>query len=178
MTLADGKKLGIKTELVDYKTTSQNRSLVPLYGISDSLRDQYNELSLNFKDNYSIVFRAYNEGMAYRFVTRLPGEITVESEEVNIKLAGDYAAWLHPVGFESSSEEKYSYRPVSNFSGSDTATTSLPVLLEVPNGPRLAILEADLLDYAGLYLEAEGKDQPVLRGFYLLTRNAWSRVAT
>ncbi len=164
MTLADGKSPGTKTELVDYKTTSQNRSLVPLYGISDSLRDQYNELTLNFKDNYSIVFRAYNEGMAYRFVTRLPGEITVKSEEVNIKLAGDYPAWLHPVGFESSSEEKYSYRPVSQFSGSDTATTSLPVLLEVPNGPRLAILEADLLDYAGLYLEAEGKDQPVLKG--------------
>ncbi len=67
---------------------------------------------------------------------------------------------------------------MSQFSGSDTATTSLPVLLEVPNGPRLAILEADLLDYAGLYLEAEGKDQPVLKVFYRLTPNAWNRVVT
>jgi alpha-glucosidase len=164
LTLTDGKVLGKDTEVANTATASSNKAVKPLYSISDTLRDLYNELTLNFKDNYSVVFRAYNEGMAYRFVTRLPGEITVESEEVNFKLAGDYPAYFHPIGFESSSEEKYSYRTISNLADSDTSMTSLPVLVDVPNGPKLAIMESDLLDYAGLYLVAKGGSQPALTG--------------
>ena len=36
------------------------------------IRDHYNELRLNMEGGYSVVFRAYNEGAAYRFETALP----------------------------------------------------------------------------------------------------------
>ena len=155
MTLAGGNVLGRGTEVEKTATARSDKAVKPLYSISDTLRDRYNELTLHFKGNYAVTFRAYNEGMAYRFVTRLPGQITVESEEVQFNLAGNYPGYFHPVGFESSSEEKYAYRTVADQAGSDTSMTSLPVLLEVPGGPKIALLESDLLDYAGLYLTAD-----------------------
>ncbi len=164
MTLAGGNVLGRGTEVEKTATARNDKAIKPLYSISDTLRDRYNELTLHFKGNYAVTFRAYNEGMAYRFVTRLPGQITVESEEVQFNLAGNYPGYFHPVGFQSSSEEKYAYRTVADQAGSDTSMTSLPVLLEVPGGPKIALLESDLLDYAGLYLTADGGSQPALKG--------------
>jgi alpha-glucosidase len=164
MTLAGGDVLGRDTKVEKTATARSNKAVRPLYSISDTLRDRYNELTLHLEGNYAVVFRAYNEGMAYRFVTRLPGQITVESEEVQFNLAGNFPGYFHPVGFETSSEEKYSYRTVADQADSDTNMTSLPLLLEVPGGPKVAILESDLLDYAGLYLTATGGSRPALTG--------------
>jgi alpha-glucosidase len=164
MTLAGGNVLGRNTEVEKTDTAHSDKAINPVYSISDTLRDRYNELTLHFKGNYAVVFRAYNEGMAYRLVTRLPGQITVEAEEVQFNLAGNYPGYFHPVGFESSSEEKYTYRTVADLAGSDTNMTSLPVLLDVPGGPKIALLESDLLDYAGLYLMADGGSRPALTG--------------
>ena len=38
------------------------------------IRENYNELRIEIEGGYAIVFRAYNEGAAYRFETRLPGK--------------------------------------------------------------------------------------------------------
>ena len=58
------------------------------------LRENYNELRLEMEGNYAVVFRAYNEGTAYRFETSLPqDEVKVYNEEVSLNFAGDYSAY-------------------------------------------------------------------------------------
>lgn len=69
MTLAGDKKLGVNSNLQNAKTASVNKEVKPLYGISSTIKDQYNELTLNFRDKFSVAFRAYNSGAAYRFIT-------------------------------------------------------------------------------------------------------------
>jgi alpha-glucosidase len=69
------------------------KPVVPL--ISSSVKDEYNELLLEFKGNYALRFRVYNEGIAYRFETRIRGEIVVENERMDIVFSDDFTA-LYP----------------------------------------------------------------------------------
>ncbi len=162
MTLAGGKKMGVNSKLQNSKTASVNKEVKPLYGISSTIKDQYNELVLNFRDQFSVAFRAYNDGAAYRFITKLPGTITVESEEATFGFPGDYPTYFHITPFLSSFEEHYSRKKISELDSAGRMS-SLPVLVEVPNGPRVALLESDLLDYAGLFLKGS-KGSTVLSG--------------
>ena len=69
MQIDNGKTLGVssKPSIISAKTQSVNKTVkAPFYKRAE-IRDQYNELVLNFKGNYKVVFRAYNEGVAYRF---------------------------------------------------------------------------------------------------------------
>ena len=59
--------------------------------------------------NYAVVFRAYNEGAAYRFETSLPqNEVKVYGEEVSLHFAGDYTVYYpQEESFFSHNERKY-----------------------------------------------------------------------
>ena len=50
---------------------------------TSEIRDQYNELTLTFKNSFDLVFRAYNNGVAYRFQTKFKEEIKVVNETAN-----------------------------------------------------------------------------------------------
>ncbi|MCU0352652.1 MAG: glycoside hydrolase family 97 protein [Cytophagales bacterium] len=163
MTLSDGRVLGGQPKLKGQNTASVNRQVKPLYGISSVIPEQYNELSLRLRGNYAVLFRAYNDGIAYRFETRLPGQILVQSEEATFNFASDYAAWFHPSAFLSSWESDYKRMNISAFAANDPKTAMVPTLVELPGGARAAVMESDLLDYPGMNLTAEGQ---ALRGAF------------
>ncbi|GAA4416684.1 glycoside hydrolase family 97 protein [Nibrella viscosa] len=160
MTLADGRTLGRNSTFRKQTLASANRTVTPPYGISQTIPEQFNELRLDFRENFAIIFRAYNEGVAYRFATNLRDSIRVQNEEVQYRLAGDWPAYFHPSEFLSSFESNYVYKPLSQ----QTQQSSLPILAEVPNGVRLAFLESDLLDYPGLYLKRDSTQTSTLMG--------------
>jgi alpha-glucosidase len=54
----------------------------------------FNELTISFEDSFTLVFRAYNEGVAYRFITSLEGSVKVISEQADFNLAGKPSAIL------------------------------------------------------------------------------------
>ncbi|MGG6498567.1 UNVERIFIED_CONTAM: glycoside hydrolase family 97 N-terminal domain-containing protein, partial [Bacteroidetes bacterium 56_B9] len=58
------------------------------------VRDNFNELTLKFKGNYRIVFRAYNEGIAYRFESDIKGDIIVENELSEFNFLHDAKAYI------------------------------------------------------------------------------------
>src|SRR5690554_2322265 len=74
------QRKGINEELFsDIAKVSYNEyrgEIHPLYGKFKELDDSYNEATIDF-DLFSLVFRAYNEGVAYRFITKIEGEIVV-----------------------------------------------------------------------------------------------------
>jgi alpha-glucosidase len=156
MTLADGKVLGANARVASQKASpTVNREVKPLYGIQSTYRDHYNELTLTFKDKFALVFRAYDNGVAYRFQTSLPGTITVKSEQATFRFTEDYPAYFHPVqGLINSNESFYDRRIISAFDSASRISTP-PVLVDVPSGPKVVVLESDLLDYPGLNLAVE-----------------------
>ena len=119
-------------------------------------KDNYNELELVYADHFSILFRVYNNGVAYRFVTSFPGRIKVKEEEVNYAFSENVKASMMKVaGFMGSYEEHYVDDHISFLDSGKIA--ALPLLVE-SNGFHVGITESDLLDYPGMYLTYNGKN--------------------
>ena len=69
------KKLGVEPHVMEAKPSSHDEIVKPVVRQKfANIRDHYNELRLNMEGGYAVVFRAYNEGAAYRFETSLPQE--------------------------------------------------------------------------------------------------------
>ena len=85
-----------KLKKVERRSVSGQKIVSPVYKKS-TVDEIYNELTANFKGNYSVVFRCYNQGVAYRFVTELTsGQVTVNDEKAIYKFpeqAKGYAAY-------------------------------------------------------------------------------------
>ena len=96
MTMQNGNIWGKNGEVVGTSTSSTSEKVYPVAGNYRELTDHYNELSLKFKDGYSVIFRMYNEGMAYRFCGNLPEQdsLIVVDEEASFNLADDPAVIL------------------------------------------------------------------------------------
>lgn len=121
---------------------------------SAEIRDHANELLLDY-GSHALRVRVYNEGFAYRFETDFPGLLTIENEEVALSAAVDLPCWFpQEESFLSHSERLYrNSRPIELERG---AFCSLPMLLDVGDGAKIAVTESDLRDYAGMYLQADG----------------------
>lgn len=72
-----------------------NQQLVPPVAQKVArIHEHFNELQLVMEGDYALVFRAYNEGVAYRFETSLPrSEVKVYAEEANFNFASDYSVY-------------------------------------------------------------------------------------
>ena len=86
--LENGKILGTNPIVKDVKTNSVSEEIRPVVPEKRKIVPNiYNETELLFKDNFKIQFRAYNDGVAYRFVTDLPGGIIIKNEEVGLNFS-------------------------------------------------------------------------------------------
>ena len=126
--------------------------------------DNYNELILVFKDHYDVVFRVYDSGVAYRFHTFFQDSVNVLSEMEYFGFPGDPSAYIPYVNasrtpeepidklFETSFENQYAH--LEHLSEMDKNRLAfLPLLVELPQGRKVVITEADLHDYPGMYLQ-------------------------
>ncbi|HEY1113676.1 MAG TPA: glycoside hydrolase family 97 protein [Chitinophagaceae bacterium] len=158
LTLQSGEVLGKKASVASSKKTSGNTTIPsPVYKKA-SISDHYHQLALTFKGGYSILFRAYNDGVAYRFVLPDKKEAVITAEEAVFNFTKDYTAFLPYVNdprvkddpFHSSFEALYSEGPISAMP--KDAIAFLPVLVELEGGKKAVVTESDLSDYPGLYL--------------------------
>ena len=171
MTLADGEVLG-KSAVVDRAaTTVINQEITtPIYKKA-KVSDNANELTLSLKGNYGLIFRAYNDGVSYRFFTTKKGEVTIINEEANFNFATDCKAFLPFVNdfrnkdkFTTSFEAHYDNIHLSAIKKDSLAF--LPVLVDVGNPVKAVILEADIQDYPGMYLTAGALQANSLHGIF------------
>jgi len=118
---------------------------------------EFNELSVLFSDqNYSLIFRAYNEGVAYRFVTSFKDSIQVVAEKADFNINGKPAAILQGTDNYTSWEGPYiKYPSIAEISNGKRATT--PALFDdKSNGIKVVIAESDLFGYPGIYIKKQG----------------------
>ena len=121
---------------------------------SATILEAYNELRVDFEGDYSLVIRAYDEGIAYRWETRLPGEITVKNEQVEFQFDPSASVYFqHENNFHSHNERPFELQPISAISSEKQGFLPVLVVLE---GTKVLLTEADLLDYPGLWLRGNG----------------------
>src|ERR1700722_18116538 len=108
--------------------------ILPLHYKKDSIRDRYDQLTLTFpKGGYGIIFRAYDDGAAYRWVTSRKDSVTIRSEKAEFNFPADDKAWIPYVNdpspdiYTTSFENFYRSMRLSEF-GRDTLAF-LPVLV-------------------------------------------------
>jgi alpha-glucosidase len=147
------KTLGANPKVLRTKQQSSDKVLEPVVRQKFAkIRENYNESRLELDGGYSVVFRAYNEGVAYRFETSLPQtEVHVYNEEGVFSFAGDHTVYYpQEESFFSHNERKYLPHQMSALA--PAALASLPAVVDVGDGTKVAIAESDLEEYPGLWL--------------------------
>lgn len=154
MTLAGGEILGANPALAGSTPQSIDRILRPIAPTKRAqVRDRFNERRFDFRGDYSLIVRVFDDGVAYRFAMRRPGEITVASEQATFRFAGDPLVYFpEETSLISHQERLYKKLRVSEIKGAQFS--SLPALVVIDGGPKVAITEADLFDYPGMDLKA------------------------
>ncbi len=152
----DHQVLGTQPKVTAHKENTHDGWLEPVVRQKFAkIRDNYNELRLEMDGNYAVVFRAYNEGAAYRLETSLPqSEVKVYGEESNFNFPDNYTVFYpQEESFMSHNERKYT--PVKMAGLGADAIASLPAVVDV-NGVKVAIAESDIENYSGLWLKGTG----------------------
>ncbi|MFL6211786.1 MAG: glycoside hydrolase family 97 protein [Pyrinomonadaceae bacterium] len=148
----DRQTLGLKPQVIATKQRSYDQVLAPpVRQKFAQLRDHYNELRLDLEGGYAVVFRAYDEGVAYRFEISLPQrEVKVYNEEVNLNFAANYNVYYpQEDSFFSHNERQFIPRPLQAIAPAAIAT--LPAVVDA-DGVKIAVAESDIEDYPGLWL--------------------------
>ena len=149
--------MGDKPHLTGHKASPVNRTFRPVVAFKfEEIRDRCNMLRLDFRGGWAVEFRAYDDGMAYRFVTALGHDIEVLSEKVAIRFPNDYTAVVQqPGGFKTAYEEPYSLIETNGWKPGDPMSV-LPVLIDTRQGYKLLLSESALSDYPCMFLEGDG----------------------
>ena len=149
--------LGRNPEVASKTTRQVNEKIISAVPRkSRELENNYNELRLNFKGNYSVVFRAFNDGLAYRFETRFKKGITVNGETLNLNFSPQSQVFFpEEESLISHYERSYIDTPLASLGKGRFC--SLPVLV-TSNKARVLVTDADLVDYPNLFLSATGSN--------------------
>jgi alpha-glucosidase len=153
----DHKVLGREVKVTGSKERHEDQMLEPVVRQKFAkIRDNYNELRLDMEGGYAVVFRAYNEGVAYRFETALPAQqVKIYNEEANFRFtANSMVFYPQEDSFFSHNERKYLPQHLLEINREFLA--SLPAVVDVGEGAQVAIAESDVEEYPGLWLLGTG----------------------
>lgn len=164
VSMTDGTAFDGSQPLKDVVRRSVDQTLPTVLYKKDEVRDTFNEMTLCFED-FSLVFRAYDDGMAYRFISHLENPVNIRNEVADFNFPQDWNMWAAYVKrqketleeqFFNSFENIYEYCPISDWNVKRLAF--LPLMVDGPNGKKVVIAEADLMNYPGMYLHNSNAD--------------------
>jgi len=159
MILSDGKKLSNGLANAAFAQRS-NKSVIisPVPEKRKLIPDEYEELILTFSNSFGVIFRAYNDGVAYRILTKFKDDIEVKDEVATFHFPTNHEVYFPKVGpsggtidrYHTSFEELYTVQAMDSIVNNDLFFT--PILVAPEQGAKVAITESDLEDYPGMFL--------------------------
>lgn len=132
-----------------------NQVLKPVVAHKRSdVTDNCNFLLLTFRSGFAIQFRAYNDGVAYRFETSLKNELTIKDESSVIRFPEGTGTWF-PLEESFMSHNERIFIPGTLDTINSKHLASLPALFKA-NGVNVLLTESDINDYPGMWLRGGG----------------------
>ena len=147
-------------KLTDTDHRKSDETWKPVYGERAEVRDCYNEMTLKFRKgegqgtteggydkrkNYlmNIIVRAYNEGVAFRY------HFPETTNGLFLHITGEQTSFTMPEGtmayYERWAQGPYELRPLSGWGKEESER---PLTMKLPDGLTVALLEAEMVDYA------------------------------
>ena len=167
LEISGNQFLGLKPQVRNHGVNEINETIEAVVPVKNRFIENHcNELLLEFRDGFSLAFRAYDEGVAYRFITNLSlSEMEVISETAAFHFENNHRLfWPEESSPTFQSHFEPSYRDIHLANLSEDQYGSLPMLLETSQGTLMVITEADLYDYPNLFLFGTGAN--TLRGVH------------
>lgn len=159
MELDNGIVWGVDPKLQKASNRTVNEVIPAVIYKKKEVADHFNELTLTFKGDYLVIFRAYDDGIAYRFVSTSKKPFRVKSEQAVFNFPSDCKAYIPYVRedridsfekqFFNSFENVYAYTHLSAWDKRRYAFS--PLLIETGDGKKICLTEADLINYPGMY---------------------------
>ena len=160
LDLEGGPPLGRDFVLLGWEASSGDERYRLPYGTRGELRNAYRQGVLRLREStpsgrrLDLVFRAYDEGAAFRYrVPSQPGlsDVDLVEENSTFFFPEGCRAWVLQLrGFATNYESEFNPQPLWRLQPG--AVVGLPLLLQTLAGSWLALAEANITDYAGLYL--------------------------
>jgi alpha-glucosidase len=160
--------LGANPKLVNSSKQAVDETIPTVWGSRNQVRDNYNELTLTFEGNFAVEFRAYDHGVAYRFVTNSKEkQVTVYDEEVAFRFNWDVSAWmLDGSGYETNYKlVSLDPQEMQNFNNNQSKVY-LPIVVQATPQVKVAITEAGLYDYPSLFIDRGNDYENFLNGTF------------
>jgi len=164
LTLSTGEVLGARPTVKSTRTRAVDEILRPVVRVKRAeVRDRFNERRIDFRGDYALVVRAYDDGVAYRWATARSGELTIAAEEATLRFTDDHLVYFpEETSFQSHQERQYKQVKISEIG---TRFSGLPAMVVLPGGMKAVLTEADLFDYPGMDLTGSA-DGRTLRGLF------------
>ena len=157
LKIYEGATLGEKIAVKKVKRTTVNTEIPTLFYFRNTIKDHYNALRIDFAARYAVEFRAYDEGVAYRFVTNFKQDFKLENEIAEFAFAKDYKGYFPYTNKTGTKQDKYftsfeswyRHTELSQFKADEVAF--VPVIVEAGKY-KVNILEADVEHYPGMFV--------------------------
>jgi len=166
---------GNRVSIIDTRESVLNEIWKPVAGEYKEVLDHCNQTILRIRENLfprreiEITIRAYNEGVAFRYAIPETWEqyipnyedrnwLLLTEEKTTFNFSGDHKAWAADYGSYASHQES-EFLPLNLSEIKPEAIIGLPFLVQIDDNNLIAITEADLTNWAGMYLRKEDPAQ-------------------
>lgn len=157
MSLSDGTITGMSPN-VQVSLSSHNSTFATPFYRKSQVEDRYNQLTVTLSPKSKVEFRAYDSGAAYRFVLTSDKEVDVTDETLELDFPEDYKVFV-PYVNDNRDGERYCYSFESYYTEcrmSEMKRGALaisPLIVDLGEGLKAAVMEAGAEDYPGMYLK-------------------------
>ena len=171
--------LGSDMVVVRESKTVVNETWKPVIGQYAEVLNHANELTLTLKETrfpsreIQLVMRAYNDGAAFRYVIadsfknlmqnyQAGQTIALVEEKIDFNFAADHTVWAANYGSYTTHQES-AFNKIKLEEIREEDIIGLPLLVEIDENLYAAITEANLTDWAGMYLgKTPGKSKSLV----------------
>ena len=157
LKLHEGAQLGVNDKVKRVKRTAVNTEIPAQFYFRNTIKDCYNALRIDFASRFAVEFRAYDEGVVYRFVTNFKRDFKLENEIAEFAFAKDYKGYFPYSNKTGSKKDKYFtsfeswYRNVELSKFESDKVAFVPVIVDAERY-KVAILESDVEHYPGMFV--------------------------
>lgn len=122
----------------------------------------FNELNFELEGDYGVLFRAYNEGVAYRFYSFSKKPLIIKDEIAKLNFSKEYETYM---AYSTAKPGKDPYAIAfqniytkSTFKKVDVDKIAfLPITIDCGDELKMTLLESDLEKYPGMFIKGDGK---------------------